>query len=379
MFKLLKNKFVWLPILVALFIGAYFSITAIPSTHMKVNDLPIAIVNEDQGTTGKNLTKQITTKNSSNSSKMSIKWTVFNSQEDLLKEMNKEKYYGAIVIPQNFSSNLQSLMTPNPKKAKLKIIINQGMGTTITTQVNTALTEMTHQINTALGKQLLQTLSKKMPAIPVEMASHLTNPLTIETEKINKTGDLANGGAHFFQSVWLGCLGTSMLLGFAFSKIKFKSLREKFSALGVQLLSAIISSFVIGYGVIYLQSTILNVTIPNFTLLGLFLSLCAFSFIIFINGVESWVGLISIPIFMLLLFFAAPLLTAIPESLNGFYSTLSNWLPMSYMYRGVKSIMYFNNSPSQSIIMGLIYTIIVGLILVISAQFKKDKKKEVDA
>lgn len=379
MFKLLKNKFVWLPILVALFIGAYFSITAIPSTHMKVNNLPIAIVNEDQGTTGKNLTKQITTKNSSNSSKMSIKWTVFNSQEDLLKEMNKEKYYGAIVIPQNFSSNLQSLMTPNPKKAKLKIIINQGMGTTITTQVNTALTEMTHQINTALGKQLLQTLSKKMPAIPAEMASNLTNPLTIETEKINKTGDLANGGAHFFQSVWLGCLGTSMLLGFAFSKIKFKSLREKFSALGVQLLSAIISSFVIGYGVIYLQSTILNVTIPNFTLLGLFLSLCAFSFIIFINGVESWVGLISIPVFMLLLFFAAPLLTAIPESLNGFYSTLSNWLPMSYMYRGVKSIMYFNNSPSQSIIMGLIYTIIVGLILVISAQFKKDKKKEVDA
>lgn len=379
MFKLLKNKFVWLPILVALFIGAYFSITAIPSTHMKVNDLPIAVVNEDQGTTGKNLTKQITTKNSSNSSKMSIKWTVFNSQEDLLKEMNKEKYYGAIVIPENFSSNLQSLMTPNPKKAKLKIIINQGMGTTITTQVNTALTEMTHQINTALGKQLLQTLSKKMPAIPAEMASNLTNPLTIETEKINKTGDLANGGAHFFQSVWLGCLGTSMLLGFAFSKIKFKSLREKFSALGVQLLSAIISSFVIGYGVIYLQSTILNVTIPNFTLLGLFLSLCAFSFIIFINGVESWVGLISIPVFMLLLFFAAPLLTAIPESLNGFYSTLSNWLPMSYMYRGVKSIMYFNNSPSQSIIMGLIYTIIVGLILVISAQFKKDKKKEVDA
>lgn len=379
MFKLLKNKFVWLPILVALFIGAYFSITAIPSTHMKVNDLPIAIVNEDQGTTGKNLTKQITTKNSSNSSKMSIKWTVFNSQEDLLKEMNKEKYYGAIVIHKNFSSNLQSLMTPNPKKAKLKIIINQGMGTTITTQVNTTLTEMTHQINTALGKQLLQTLSKKMPAIPAEMASNLTNPLTIETEKINKTGDLANGGAHFFQSVWLGCLGTSMLLGFAFSKIKFKSLREKFSALGVQLLSAIISSFVIGYGVIYLQSTILNVTIPNFTLLGLFLSLCAFSFIIFINGVESWVGLISIPVFMLLLFFAAPLLTAIPESLNGFYSTLSNWLPMSYMYRGVKSIMYFNNSPSQSIIMGLIYTIIVGLILVISAQFKKDKKKEVDA
>lgn len=38
MLKLLKNKFLWLPIIVALFIGAYFSITAIPSTHVKVND-----------------------------------------------------------------------------------------------------------------------------------------------------------------------------------------------------------------------------------------------------------------------------------------------------------------------------------------------------
>lgn len=80
----------------------------------------------------------------------------------------------------------------------------------------------------------------------------------------------------------------------------------------------------IGYGVPALQSWILDVNIPNFTELGLFMSLCAFAFIIFINGVESWVGIISIPVFMLLLFFAAPLLTAVPESLNGFYSTLAD-------------------------------------------------------
>lgn len=73
MLKFLKNKFVWLPILVALFIGAYFSITAIPSTHIKVNDLPIAIVNEDKGQTGENLTKQITNAKRSSNSSMSIK------------------------------------------------------------------------------------------------------------------------------------------------------------------------------------------------------------------------------------------------------------------------------------------------------------------
>ena len=57
--------------------------------------------------------------------------------------MNREKYYGAIVIPKDFFRKAQSLTTPNAQKAELKIIINQGMGTAITTQVNTALTQMT--------------------------------------------------------------------------------------------------------------------------------------------------------------------------------------------------------------------------------------------
>ena len=204
MLKFLKNKFVWLPILVALFIGAYFSITAIPSTHMKVNDLPIAIVNEDKGQTGENLTKQITNAKRSSNSSMSIKWTVFNSEKELLKEMNKEQYYGAIVIPKNFSSNLQSLMTPTAKKAELKIITNQGMGTAVTNQVTTALTEMSNQLNQTLSKQLLENVSKRMPTIPAEISSNLASPLIIKKETVNKTGDLANGGDHFFQSVWLG-------------------------------------------------------------------------------------------------------------------------------------------------------------------------------
>lgn len=95
MLKLLKNKFLWLPIIVALFIGAYFSITAIPSTHVKVNDLPIAIVNEDSGVTGENLAKQITgTTSSSNSSAMSIKWTVFDSEKAIKRYESRKILWG---------------------------------------------------------------------------------------------------------------------------------------------------------------------------------------------------------------------------------------------------------------------------------------------
>ena len=109
MLKLLKNKFLWLPIIVALFIGAYFSITAIPSTHVKVNDLPIAIVNEDSGVTGENLAKQITgTTSSSNSSAMSIKWTVFDSEKKLLKDMNRENIMGQLLSLKIFQKNFKA-------------------------------------------------------------------------------------------------------------------------------------------------------------------------------------------------------------------------------------------------------------------------------
>ena len=187
MLKLFKNKFLWLPIIVALFIGAYFSITARPSTHVKVNDLPIAIVNEDSGVTGENLAKQITgTTSSSNSSAMSIKWTVFDSEKKLLKDMNREKYYGAIVIPKDFSEKLQSLTAPNAQKAELKIIINQGMGTTVTTQVNTALTQMTTQLNNKLSTNLLQNVANRSTSIPATMALNLSNPLTIKKKRLIK-------------------------------------------------------------------------------------------------------------------------------------------------------------------------------------------------
>lgn len=94
--------------------------------------------------------------------------------------MNREKYYGAIVIPKDFSEKLQSLTAPNAQKAELKIIINQGMGTTVTTQVNTALTQMTTQLNNKLSTNLLQNVANRSTSIPATMALNLSNPLTIK-------------------------------------------------------------------------------------------------------------------------------------------------------------------------------------------------------
>ncbi|WP_260617722.1 YhgE/Pip domain-containing protein [Enterococcus gallinarum] len=58
--KIFKNKFLYLPMLVVLLLSAVFASFAIPSTHVKIKDLPIAMVNEDTGEMGKTFFDNIT-------------------------------------------------------------------------------------------------------------------------------------------------------------------------------------------------------------------------------------------------------------------------------------------------------------------------------
>ncbi|EIO1319539.1 DUF3533 domain-containing protein, partial [Listeria innocua] len=370
-----KNKFLYLPMLVVLLLSAVFASFAIPSTHVKIKDLPIAMVNEDTGEMGKTFFDNITNTKTQKNSSMSIKWSAVSSEKEAVNKMNDEKYYATVVIPKDFSEDIGSLATQNPQKTKVKIIINEGMNKNVAGQLENALSTMFQTVGDELGEQVLQQVGSKSPAIPIEMASSLNNPIEVSTEKINKTGDLANGGVHFFQSVWLGSIMAAMILSFAFAKSKFKNKNEKFISKLIIIIMGGITSFVVGYGTVYLQSAILQADIPNINSLGLFLSFAGFAFLMLIAGVESWIGIASVPIFMIFLFFAAPVLTAIPESLNSFYGGLADWLPMSYMYRGVKSIMYFKGTPANADVIGLTITSVIGMVLILLSVFKKDKKE----
>jgi hypothetical protein len=88
----------------------------------------------------------------------------------------------------------------------------------------------------------------------------------------------------------------------------------------------------------------LDLNVPDVAQTGLFISLAIFAFYLMISAVLSWTGIRGIVLFVLLLFFGAPLLSLPPEFMNGFYRDFVHaWLPMRFMVDGLRGLFFFGD------------------------------------
>ena len=120
-----------------------------PYTSQEVSKIPVAVVNNDQGTTvqGKqmNLGNQIIAQLKHNNQ---IGWRFVDSKT-AQKKVRAGKYYAEIRIPQNFSADLGSMVTDNPQKAHIDYI------------ADTKASPMSYKITEAASKTLLNTIKKQ--------------------------------------------------------------------------------------------------------------------------------------------------------------------------------------------------------------------------
>ena len=134
---MLKNKRLLLSPIIALAVIFIFSLTLIPSVQPQPKNLPIAIVNEDEGmeianqpkvNMGKSIVNMIQ-KSSKTEEGNAVNWVEVKSIEAVQKGLDNKKYYAALVIPKDFSAKQASLRTPKPSSPEVEIWINQGMNT----------------------------------------------------------------------------------------------------------------------------------------------------------------------------------------------------------------------------------------------------------
>ncbi|MFJ7736480.1 hypothetical protein ACIQ2D_09050 [Lysinibacillus sp. NPDC097287] len=61
----------------------------------------------------------------------------------------------------------------------------------------------------------------------------------------------------------------------------------------------------------------------------------------------AWIGIKAMPLFVLILFFGAPLLAMPPEFMSSFYHDwIYSWLPMRFMVDGLRELFFFDNGLS---------------------------------
>ncbi len=384
-----NNKLLLLSPVIALLVVFIFSLTLFPTVQPQPKNLPIAIVNEDQGVEIPNQAKMnmgqtivdTMKKTSKSDEEPAVKWVEVKNKESVQTGLNNQEYYAALVIPKDFSVKQASLRTPQPSSPEIEILINQGMNTAASTMAGQMLNGVVDNMNNNVRTQLLEGFKAKGTTLTTDQVSKLVTPITKKVTNVNEIGkNSANGNSpiSLFQPLWIASLVSAAIIFIAISKMPISTRKENFILKIKQIVTGAIAALVIGFGLTWIADGMVGLNISNVTDTALFLSITAFSFFLMISAVLSLVGLNGIGLFALLLFFGAPLLSLAPEMLSPFYQDwIYSWLPMKFMIEGLREIFFFGKGLSWSTpVTVLVWIGVVSMVIVLITAFKRSAIKE---
>jgi len=389
--NLFKKKLVVLSPIIALAVIFIFSLTLFPSVHPQPENLPIAIVNEDQGVQIPNQSKmnmgqtivEMIQKNTKTTTDKdpAVKWVKVKNAVEVQKGLDNEKYYAALVIPKDFSAKQASLQTPTPDSPEVQILINQGMSPSASTIAGQILNGLVDNLNNTVRTQLLDGFEKQGATLTAKQASSIVTPITKEVTNVNEIGtNSANGNApiSLFQPLWMAVLASSAILFIAVSKMPNTTRKENLLTKIGQIFMGAIIALVIGFGFTWIAKGMVGLNIPEFMDTALFLTITAFSFFLMITAVLSLLGIRGIAVFALLLFFGAPILAMAPEMMTSFYRDwVYPWLPMRFMVEGLRELLFFGKGLNwNNPISILVWIGVVSMIIILGTALKRNAVKE---
>ncbi|HEG9449834.1 TPA: YhgE/Pip domain-containing protein [Staphylococcus aureus] len=384
--NIFKNKLLWIAPIATMIILVIFSLAFYPAYNPKPKDLPIGILNEDKGTTiqdknvniGKKLEDKLLDSDSNK-----IKWVKVDSEKDLEKDLKDQKIFGVAIIDKDFSkdamSKTQKVVMDSKKEemqqkvasgeippqvvqqmkqkmgnqqvevkqAKFKTIVSEGSSLQGSQIASAVLTGMGDNINAQITKQSLETLTSQNVKVNAADINGLTNPVKVDNEKLNKVKDhQAGGNAPFlmFMPIWIGSIVTSILLFFAFRTSNNIVVQHRIIASIGQMIFAVVAAFAGSFVYIYFMQGIQGFDFDHPNRIAIFVAPAILGFVGLILGVMVWLGMKSIPIFFILMFFSMQLVTLpkqmLPESYQKY---VYDWNPFTHYATSVRELLYLNH------------------------------------
>lgn len=384
--NIFKNKLLWIAPIATMIILVIFSLAFYPAYNPKPKDLPIGILNEDKGTTiqdkniniGKKLEDKLLDSDSNK-----IKWVKVDSEKDLEKDLKDQKIFGVAIIDKDFSkdamSKTQKVVMDSKKEemqqkvasgeippqvvqqmkqkmgnqqvevkqAKFKTIVSEGSSLQGSQIASAVLTGMGDNINAQITKQSLETLTSQNVKVNAADINGLTNPVKVDNEKLNKVKDhQAGGNAPFlmFMPIWIGSIVTSILLFFAFRTSNNIVVQHRIIASIGQMIFAVVAAFAGSFLYIYFMQGVQGFDFDHPNRIAIFVAFAILGFVGLILGVMVWLGMKSVPIFFILMFFSMQLVTLpkqmLPESYQKY---VYDWNPFTHYATSVRELLYLNH------------------------------------
>ncbi|HEJ7290414.1 TPA: YhgE/Pip domain-containing protein [Staphylococcus aureus] len=384
--NIFKNKLLWIAPIATMIILVIFSLAFYPAYNPKPKDLPIGILNEDKGTTiqdknvniGKKLEDKLLDSDSNK-----IKWVKVDSEKDLEKDLKDQKIFGVAIIDKDFSkdamSKTQKVVMDSKKEemqqkvasgeippqvvqqmkqkmgnqqvevkqAKFKTIVSEGSSLQGSQIASAVLTGMGDNINAQITKQSLETLTSQNVKVNAADINGLTNPVKVDNEKLNKVKDhQAGDNAPFlmFMPIWIGSIVTSILLFFAFRTSNNIVVQHRIIASIGQMIFAVVAAFAGSFVYIYFMQGVQRFDFDHPNRIAIFVAFAILGFVGLILGVMVWLGMKSVPIFFILMFFSMQLVTLpkqmLPESYQKY---VYDWNPFTHYATSVRELLYLNH------------------------------------
>ncbi|HWJ77170.1 MAG TPA: ABC transporter permease [Niallia sp.] len=230
-------------IMLGIFLSGY---SAIPGN---IDQLPIAIVNDDAGEYGENIAGQL----KENLPFKEVETELTNKKA--IKELEKNDLALVIHIPENFSENLQKGETA----ASIDFTVNEAGPTVVSSTMNSIVNQINNQLSEQFSKQTAQGILLNFN-LPEEQAAAMAEKIeTAYAGNVVTVNDVPDGMHHNMMPMFLTMAGyVGAMIGAMQLVASFRESRGKASKtrlfIYVQLtalLIAVLSSFV-ATGVVYL-------------------------------------------------------------------------------------------------------------------------------
>lgn len=416
--NIFKSKLLWIAPIAILIILAIFSIGFYPAYNPQPKEMPIAIVNHDEGTSiqskdiniGENLEDKLKDSNSDE-----IKWINVDSEKEARKGLDEQKYFGAAIFEEDFSKNAmsktQKIVMDTKKKemedkvksgeipaaqakqmqqkmaqessnqditvkqAQFKTLTNSGANMQASQMSSNMLKGIGDNLNKQISKQSLDTLDQQNVQIDASDIKDITTPVNVINKKVNEVKDhQASGNAPFlmFMPVWISSIVASLLLFFAFRTSNNIEISQRIIASIGQMIVGVITAFVGGFGYVYFMSGLLGFDFPDINKIAIYISISILGFMGLILGVMTWLGMKSIPIFFIAMFFSMQLVTSPKQMLPKFYQDyIVDWNPFTHYAEYLRELLYMHQSLEMNstmwmfvgfIIFGIISSILAAMI-----------------
>ncbi|WP_261721671.1 ABC transporter permease [Staphylococcus equorum] len=422
--NIFKSKLLWIAPIAILIILAIFSIGFYPAYNPQPKEMPIAIVNHDEGTSiqskdiniGKNLEDKLKDSNSDE-----IKWINVDSEKEARKGLDEQKYFGAAIFEEDFSKNamsktqkivmdtkkqemedkvksgeipaaqakqMQQKMAQESsnqditvKQAQFKTLTNSGANMQASQMSSNMLKGIGDNLNKQISKQSLDTLDQQNVQIDASDIKDITTPVNVINKKVNEVKDhQASGNAPFlmFMPVWISSIVASLLLFFAFRTSNNIEISQRIIASIGQMIVGVITAFVGGFGYVYFMSGVLGFDFPDINKIAIYISISILGFMGLILGVMTWLAMKSIPIFFIAMFFSMQLVTSPKQMLPKFYQDyIVDWNPFTHYAEYLRELLYMHQSLEMNSTMWMfVGFIIFGIISsILAAMIRKDSGK----